>query len=68
MIISANPGAAGEISIVDNEKELVMSEPDGTYDGKASIQLIRGPGTFGEVAVEWQITPADANVFQLVQG
>ncbi|CAK8694047.1 unnamed protein product [Clavelina lepadiformis] len=66
VIISANPGAAGKISILT--KEIFAAEPEGNYDGIITIMMKRGPGVFGEVLVDWQVTPADQGTFAEVEG
>nr|CAB3264082.1 mucin-5AC [Phallusia mammillata] len=47
------------------EDGLVMGEDE---DRMLGVKLIRGPGLFGEVKVQWRLTPTDVNTFHNVQG
>ena len=66
VIINANRGAAGSVSL--QTKSLVLSEPEGEFDGIALLQLVRGPSAFGRIQVSWQIVPVDQNTFAIAQG
>ncbi|XP_071506649.1 adhesion G-protein coupled receptor V1-like [Diadema antillarum] len=68
VVILANPDSAGSVSILPSSRNLLIGEPSGNYNGQAEIHLTRGAGIFGEVTVNWQITPSGDNAFQQTSG
>ena len=66
IIITADPGAAGTVSFVSTT--VYMAEPEKKSNGSLALLLQRGPSVFGDVIVNWQITPADQNTFTNIQG
>ncbi|XP_077417871.1 adhesion G-protein coupled receptor V1 isoform X3 [Vanacampus margaritifer] len=55
--IMADKAALGIIGLAESSKSIFIGEPEGFYNGSAVVNLIRGPGVFGEVRVQWNITP-----------
>ena len=71
VIILADPGASGTISIVPASRAVLIGEPgehSSAYDGTAKIMLSRAKGIYGEVVVTWVITPRDMDAFMQVEG
>ncbi|XP_072520807.1 adhesion G-protein coupled receptor V1 isoform X2 [Salminus brasiliensis] len=68
VVIRADRGALGIVGIADSSKDVLIGEPQGTYNGTALISLVRGPGIFGEIEIYWNITPAIASEFMEVSG
>ncbi|XP_033109462.1 adhesion G-protein coupled receptor V1-like [Anneissia japonica] len=63
IIVQANPGSAGLVSIQPQSRQVLIGEPQSVYDGSAIVSLTRGNGIFGEIMVNWQLDPRDASVF-----
>uniref|UniRef100_UPI00398F1058 adhesion G-protein coupled receptor V1 isoform X2 n=1 Tax=Pristiophorus japonicus TaxID=55135 RepID=UPI00398F1058 len=63
IIILGDSAASGIIAIAASTKHILIGEPVSSYNGTALIILVRGPGIFGEVTVNWIITPALLNEF-----
>ncbi|XP_041464132.1 adhesion G-protein coupled receptor V1-like [Lytechinus variegatus] len=68
VVILANPDSAGMVSILPDSRNILISEPMQGYDGQAILQLTRGAGIFGEVSVNWQISPTGDNAFLETSG
>ncbi|KAI4876542.1 hypothetical protein NFI96_002228 [Prochilodus magdalenae] len=68
VVIRADRGALGIVGIADSSKNVLIGEPQGTYNGTALISLVRGPGIFGEIELYWNITPAIASEFLEISG
>ncbi|KAM9822621.1 adhesion G-protein coupled receptor V1 isoform 2-T2 [Syngnathus typhle] len=56
--IVADKAALGIVGLAESSKNIFIGEPEGFYNGSAVVNLVRGPGVFGEVRVQWNITPA----------
>ncbi|XP_071965307.1 adhesion G-protein coupled receptor V1-like isoform X2 [Antedon mediterranea] len=63
IIIQANAGSAGLISVQPQSRQVLTGEPENGYDGLAVVGLTRGSGIFGEVIINWQLDPRDESVF-----
>ncbi|XP_038661208.1 adhesion G-protein coupled receptor V1 isoform X3 [Scyliorhinus canicula] len=63
IIILGDRAASGMIAIAESTKHILIGEPVNNYNGTALIILVRGPGIFGEVTVNWTIIPASRNEF-----
>ncbi|XP_040899032.1 adhesion G-protein coupled receptor V1 [Toxotes jaculatrix] len=66
--IRADKAALGIIGIAESSKNILIGEPQGDYNGSAVVSLVRGPGVFGEVQVNWNITPAVVSEFEAISG
>uniref|UniRef100_A0A672JI01 Adhesion G-protein coupled receptor V1 n=1 Tax=Salarias fasciatus TaxID=181472 RepID=A0A672JI01_SALFA len=66
--IRADKAALGIVGIAESSKNILIGEPQGDYNGTATVSLVRGPGVFGEVQVYWNITPAVISEFEAVSG
>ncbi|XP_048383057.2 adhesion G-protein coupled receptor V1 isoform X4 [Stegostoma tigrinum] len=63
VIVLGDSASSGMIGIAESTKQVLIGEPVGGYNGTAFVTLVRGPGIFGEVTVNWTITPVDLNDF-----
>ncbi|XP_078413685.1 adhesion G-protein coupled receptor V1 [Cetorhinus maximus] len=63
IIILGDHAASGMIAIAESTKHILIGEPVNSYNGTALIILVRGPGIFGEVTINWIITPAFRDEF-----
>ena len=68
VIVLADRGANGLISIEPRSRSVAVGEPSASYDGKVRVNVTRGIGRFGEVKVTWQIIPRDVQEFVKLQG
>lgn len=68
IVILADRGASGVISIKPDSRFVVVGEPSEDYTGKAEVHLVRTGGIFGEVKVTWQIVKRDLTAFVQTQG
>ncbi|XP_032809135.2 adhesion G-protein coupled receptor V1 isoform X2 [Petromyzon marinus] len=68
IVISADPDAAGVISVASVSRQVFIGEPHGTCNGTAVVNLERGPGIFGEVSVTWRMAPEDGSAFAETSG
>ncbi|XP_030832667.1 adhesion G-protein coupled receptor V1 isoform X3 [Strongylocentrotus purpuratus] len=68
VVILANPDSAGMVSILSDSRNVMIGEPMQGYNGQATIHVTRGAGIFGEVTVNWQISPAGDNAFLETSG
>ena len=68
IIILADEGASGVISIRPESRFVVLAEPSEGYAGRAEVHLARSGGVFGEVKVTWQIVRRDLTAFVQTQG
>uniref|UniRef100_A0A3B4ZW94 Adhesion G-protein coupled receptor V1 n=1 Tax=Stegastes partitus TaxID=144197 RepID=A0A3B4ZW94_9TELE len=66
--IRADKAALGVVGIAESSKNLLIGEPQGDYSGSVIVSLVRGPGVFGEVRVNWSITPAVVSEFEAISG
>ncbi|XP_061673206.1 adhesion G-protein coupled receptor V1 isoform X2 [Syngnathoides biaculeatus] len=66
--IIADKAALGIIGLEESSRNIFIGEPEGIYNGSAVVNLVRGPGVFGEVQVHWNITPALIAEFQDIAG
>ncbi|XP_028269622.1 adhesion G-protein coupled receptor V1 [Parambassis ranga] len=66
--IRADKAALGIVGIAESSRNIIIGEPQGGYNGSATISLVRGPGVFGEVQVYWNITPAVVSEFKVISG
>ncbi|XP_061528205.1 adhesion G-protein coupled receptor V1 isoform X2 [Phycodurus eques] len=66
--IIADKAALGIIGLEESSRNIVIGEPKGIYNGSAVVNLVRGPGVFGQVQVHWNITPALVSEFQDISG
>ncbi|XP_077457045.1 adhesion G-protein coupled receptor V1 [Stigmatopora argus] len=66
--IMADKAALGIIGLAESSRNIFIGEPEGFYNGTAVVNLIRGPGVFGEVQVFWNITPALDAEFKSIFG
>ncbi|KAG7490788.1 G-protein coupled receptor 98 [Solea senegalensis] len=66
--ITADKAALGIIGVAESSRNVVIGEPQGDYNGSAVVSLVRGPGVFGEIQVNWNITPAVASQFESISG
>ncbi|XP_029429217.1 adhesion G-protein coupled receptor V1 [Rhinatrema bivittatum] len=57
VIILGDQGASGIVGIASLSSHILIGEPSGRYNGTALVNLVRGPGIFGEITVFWNITP-----------
>ncbi|KAM4875921.1 adhesion G-protein coupled receptor V1 [Thomomys bottae] len=63
IIIRSDKGASGEVAIAPSSKHVFIGEPSANYNGTAYINLVRGPGTLGEVTVLWKLFPSSVGDF-----
>ncbi|NWU68697.1 GPR98 protein, partial [Pterocles burchelli] len=68
IIILGDKRASGMVGIAHSSKQILIGEPSGNYNGTALISLIRGPGIFGEVIINWNITPPHHTEFVETSG
>ncbi|XP_076853827.1 adhesion G-protein coupled receptor V1 [Brachyhypopomus gauderio] len=68
IVIRADRGALGTVGIADSTRNILIGEPQGTYNGTALVSLVRGPGIFGEIEIYWNITPVMATEFVETSG
>ncbi|XP_010072004.1 PREDICTED: G-protein coupled receptor 98-like, partial [Pterocles gutturalis] len=68
IIILGDEGASGMVGIAHSSKQVLIGEPSGNYNGTAVISLIRGPGIFGEVIINWNIAPPHHTEFVETSG
>ena len=71
VVILADSGASGTISVVPDSRAVVIGEPgepSPAYDGTAAVLLSRDTGIYGEVEVTWALTPRDTVAFMQVEG
>ncbi len=68
IIILADEGASGIISIATHSRVAYIGEPVADYDGISQLELIRDNGIFGTVTVTWQVIPRDLTAFVQTQG
>ncbi|XP_017551078.2 adhesion G-protein coupled receptor V1 isoform X2 [Pygocentrus nattereri] len=68
VVIRADRGALGIVGIADSSRNVLIGEPQGSYNGTALISLVRGPGIFGEIEIYWNITPAISSEFLEISG
>ena len=68
IVILADKGASGVISIKPDSRFVLVGEPSEDYTGKAEVNLMRSGGIFGEVKVTWQIVRRDLSAFVQTQG
>ncbi|XP_066512530.1 adhesion G-protein coupled receptor V1-like [Hoplias malabaricus] len=68
VVIRADRGALGIVGIADSSRNVLIGEPQGTYNGTVLISLVRGPGIFGEIEIYWNITPVVADEFLETSG
>uniref|UniRef100_A0A3B5LIK0 Adhesion G-protein coupled receptor V1 n=1 Tax=Xiphophorus couchianus TaxID=32473 RepID=A0A3B5LIK0_9TELE len=66
--ITADKAALGIIGIAESSRNVIIGEPHGKYNGTAVVNLVRGPGVFGDVQVYWNITPALVSEFETISG
>ncbi|XP_014844179.1 PREDICTED: G-protein coupled receptor 98 isoform X1 [Poecilia mexicana] len=66
--IRADKAALGIIGIAESSRNVIIGEPHGNYNGTAVVNLVRGPGVFGDVQVYWNITPALVSEFETISG
>ncbi|XP_057687080.1 adhesion G-protein coupled receptor V1 isoform X4 [Corythoichthys intestinalis] len=66
--IMADKAALGIIGLAESSRNIFIGEPEGFYNGSAVVNLVRGPGVFGEVQVYWNITPALDDEFKTIFG
>uniref|UniRef100_A0A3Q2DXJ8 Adhesion G-protein coupled receptor V1 n=1 Tax=Cyprinodon variegatus TaxID=28743 RepID=A0A3Q2DXJ8_CYPVA len=66
--IRADKAAFGIIGIAESSQNVIIGEPQGNYNGTAMVNIVRGPGVFGEVQIYWNITPASVSEFETVFG
>uniref|UniRef100_A0A1I8J347 Cadherin domain-containing protein n=1 Tax=Macrostomum lignano TaxID=282301 RepID=A0A1I8J347_9PLAT len=69
IIIQADPGSSGLISVAQASKRVLLAEKEVSTDsGEARITVTRGSGTNGEVQVFWTLIPRDIDNFVETQG
>uniref|UniRef100_A0A4W3JB69 Adhesion G-protein coupled receptor V1 n=1 Tax=Callorhinchus milii TaxID=7868 RepID=A0A4W3JB69_CALMI len=68
IIILGDNAASGMISIATSAQHVLIGEPVGSYNGSATITIVRGPGIFGDATINWIITPAVLNEFAETEG
>ncbi|XP_035235780.1 adhesion G-protein coupled receptor V1 isoform X2 [Anguilla anguilla] len=68
IVILGDRGALGTVAIAESSLNVLIGEPQGSYNGTALISLVRGPGIFGEILVHWNITPAVDSEFEETSG
>ena len=71
VIVLADPGASGTISILPEYRTVYIGEPgesNPSYDGKVQVVLTRGAGIYGDISVTWSVTPRDERAFLQVEG
>ncbi|XP_041926588.1 adhesion G-protein coupled receptor V1 [Alosa sapidissima] len=68
VVIEADIGALGIVGILESSKNVLIGEPEGTYNGTAVISLVRGPGVYGDIDLFWNITPTVASEFEHTSG
>ncbi|KAM4746526.1 adhesion G-protein coupled receptor V1 isoform 2-T2 [Anableps anableps] len=66
--IRADKAALGIIRILESSRNVIIGEPHGNYNGTAMVNLVRGPGVFGDVQVNWNIIPALVSEFETISG
>uniref|UniRef100_A0A3P8TGE6 Adhesion G-protein coupled receptor V1 n=1 Tax=Amphiprion percula TaxID=161767 RepID=A0A3P8TGE6_AMPPE len=66
--IRADKAALGMVGIAESSRNILIGEPQGDYSGSVTVSLVRGPGVFGEVQVNWNITPAVVSEFAAISG
>lgn len=71
IIVEADPGARGTISILPDYRTVYIGEPgesSPSYDGQVKVMISRGLGIFGSVSVTWSLTPRETTAFHQVEG
>ncbi|KAI1900416.1 hypothetical protein AGOR_G00049720 [Albula goreensis] len=68
VVILGDRGAMGTVAIAESSRNILIGEPQGSYNGTALVSLVRGPGIFGEILVYWNITPAVESEFEEMSG
>ncbi|XP_059825311.1 adhesion G-protein coupled receptor V1 [Hypanus sabinus] len=68
VIILGDHASSGTIAIAESTRHILIGEPIGDYNGTTLVKLVRGPGIFGDVTVNWIIVPASLNEFEEVSG
>nr|XP_033775700.1 adhesion G-protein coupled receptor V1 [Geotrypetes seraphini] len=68
IIVLGDEGASGVVGIASSSRDILIGEPLGKYNGTALVNLVRGPGIFGEITVLWNITPPHVKEFAEISG
>ncbi|XP_077988560.1 adhesion G-protein coupled receptor V1-like [Glandiceps talaboti] len=68
IVILANSGSSGVVSVFPVSRNILIGEPSASYDGSAHIFMTRGVGIFGMVTVNWQLSPRDDATFEQTSG
>lgn len=71
IIVEADPGARGTISILPEYRTVYIGEPGESrpsYDGQVKVMITRGLGIYGSVSVTWSLTPRETAAFHQVEG
>ncbi|XP_036383544.1 LOW QUALITY PROTEIN: adhesion G-protein coupled receptor V1 [Megalops cyprinoides] len=68
IVILGDRGALGTVAIAESSRNILIGEPQGSYNGTAVVSLVRGPGIFGEILVYWNIIPAVSSEFEETSG
>ncbi|XP_061172919.1 adhesion G-protein coupled receptor V1-like [Saccostrea echinata] len=71
IIVEADPGARGTISILPEYRTVYIGEPgesSPSYDGQVKVMITRGLGIYGSVSVTWSLIPRATTAFHQVEG
>ncbi|XP_031794624.1 adhesion G-protein coupled receptor V1 [Sarcophilus harrisii] len=68
IVIQGEKGTPGEVGIAPSSRNVFIGEPSAKHNGTALISLVRGPETFGEVTIHWNIFPPLAEEFAETSG
>ncbi|XP_048257204.1 adhesion G-protein coupled receptor V1-like isoform X2 [Haliotis rufescens] len=70
VIIAANGGSSGTVSIEATSRTVYIGEPNVAqgYNGQTEIVLTRGNGIYGAISVTWSLSPRESQQFQQVEG
>ncbi|XP_028615942.1 adhesion G-protein coupled receptor V1 [Grammomys surdaster] len=67
-VIIRGDKSASEVGIASSSRHIIIGEPSATYNGTATISLVRGPGVLGEIVVDWRIVPPSRGEFVETSG
>ncbi|XP_051028356.1 adhesion G-protein coupled receptor V1 [Acomys russatus] len=67
-IIVRGDRGASEVGIAPSSRHIIIGEPSVTYNGTATVSLVRGPGVSGEITVYWRIFPPSVGEFMETSG
>ncbi|XP_021064109.1 adhesion G-protein coupled receptor V1 [Mus pahari] len=67
-VIIRGDKSISEVGIASSSRHIIIGEPSATYNGTATIDLVRGLGASGEITVNWRILPPSRGEFAETSG